>query len=94
MWFMFVFPFIIFFVVFLGIITTFFKTHKQVGDIKSKVSQTISAFPETYEPIEIFVPVTPKEPKIEYVVCEYCGSKVKSSELKCNACGAKIKAKK
>lgn len=94
MWFMFVVPFAIFFVIFLAVAFSFFGTHKKVKDITKEVTTTISAFPETFEPIDIFVPVKPVEPKEEDRFCEYCGSKIKSGENKCDACGAKVKSKK
>ena len=90
MWFMFVIPFVIFFVIFLSIAGSLFRSHKHVKDVTKDIATTISAFPETYEPVEVFIPVTP-ESKEEDKTCEYCGSKIKSGETKCDACGAKVK---
>ena len=90
MWFMFVIPFIIFFVIFLSIVGSFFKSHHKVGDIKlpdvDTIFDTVSAYAE--KQVENL-------PKLEQEqVCEYCGSTVKTDETKCMTCRTKIKIKK
>ena len=94
MWFMFVVPFVIFFGIFLFVAFSIFGTHKKVENTTKDIIPTISAYPETYEPVEVFVPVTHVETKEETYICEYCGSKIKLGETKCESCGAKLKTKK
>lgn len=94
MWFMFVISFIIFFVIFLVIARNLFAFGKKTGDMMNKmmknVTDTVSAYPEEENPIEILIPVQPKES--DYI-CEYCGNVVKAGETKCNTCGARTKKK-
>ena len=89
MWFMFVIPFIMFFITFLTIVFTTIRAHNHSKSATKSSPTTISRHPES---IEIYVPVTPiQQPKEDVKTCEYCGSKIKSGETKCDACGAKVK---
>ncbi len=85
MWFMFVVPFIIFFIVFTFIVRSFIRSHKSTDIIIRQTGSTISAFAE--EKIENVI----EKPKEETKVCEYCGSVVANNSVKCNSCGAKVK---
>ena len=88
MWFMFVVPFIVFFVIFLSVAINIFHGHKHTGDTIQNMVNTISAFAEQQKEDDI---VKYTQPKQENRTCEYCGSSVKSNSNKCDACGAKLK---
>ena len=84
-------PFIafgIFFVIFLAIIISGFKTHKRTTDTIKNVFTTVSTNIES----EIQKAFEPQ--KEETRTCDYCGSSVSVASLKCDSCGAKIKSKK
>jgi len=85
---MFVLPFIIFgifFVTFLMIAISAFKTHKRTSDTIQDMINTASIHLEN-ETQNLF-----EQPKEEFKVCEYCGSRVSATSLECSSCGAKIK---
>ena len=85
MWFMFVIPFIIFFVVFLMIAFSFFRGHKQTGESMQHMINTVSAYAEQ-EVEKMF-----KELEPQNKTCEYCGATLDNNAIKCNSCGAKTK---
>ena len=95
MWFMFVIPFVIFFVVFLFIAKSMFRSHKKVGDTMQKMIEH-NVNKADNEIIEVYIPVTPAqpvEPKHEEVICEYCGESVHDGQRACPSCGARVKRK-
>ena len=85
MWYVFVIPFVIFFVVFLFIAKSFFRSHKHAKDTMEDMVHTITAYAEKQ------VEETLAQPKEETKICEYCGSTVASGSKKCDSCGAKVK---
>ena len=85
MWFMFVIPFGIFFVVFLMIAISMFKGHKTVGDSMQNMINTVSAYAEQQAQKEI----KPIEPQTK--TCEYCGATLDAKATQCQSCGAKTK---
>ena len=85
MWFMFVVPFVIFFVVFLMIAFSIFRGHKHTSDTMQNMINTVSAYAEK-EVEKIFKEVEPQNK-----TCEYCGATLDNNATKCNACGAKAK---
>lgn len=85
---MFMLPFIIFgifFVVFLMIAISIFKSHQKTGDTMANMINTVSAYAEN-EIEKAFEP-----PKQETKTCEYCGSIISADSTKCDSCGAKAK---
>ena len=86
MWFMFVIPFVIFFVVFLMIAINMFRGHHKNID-------TMQTMIEDVARKNIEVHSHNIEQKYEKM-CEYCGSKIASGENRCGSCGAGIKTKK
>ena len=85
---MFALPFIIFgvfFVVFLMIGISAFKTHKKTGETMQNMINTVSAYAEKE------LQKTFEQPKPQTKTCEYCGSTISEGSNKCEACGAKVK---
>jgi len=88
MWFMFVVPFIVFFIIFLSVAINMFHSHKNSGYTIQNMVNTISAYAEQQKENE---EVEKPQIKEENKICEYCGSVVKNKSDKCGSCGAKIK---
>lgn len=86
MWFVFIVPLIIFFVIFLGIAKSIFLSHKSAEKNIQDMVTTISAYADKTSSVEQEI--------IKEVVCEYCGAKVPDGASKCQACGASVKNKK
>ena len=84
MWYVFVIPFAIFFIVFLIIAKSFFRSHKRAKDSMEDMIHTISAYAEQH--VEEIA-----EHKEETKICEYCGSSIPANSAQCDSCGAKIK---
>ena len=85
MWFMFVFPFIMFFIIFTAVVFNMIRVHKASGDSVKKIINTVSAYAEQQEAKEI----KPVEPQTK--TCEYCGASIDAKAMKCDSCGAKAK---
>ena len=85
MWYVFVIPFAIFFIVFLVIAKHFFNVHRHNDDTMEDMISTISAYAEKQ------VQETFEQPKEETKTCEYCGSTIPANSKKCDSCGAKVK---
>jgi len=87
MWFMFVIPFITFFIIFFSMVTSFFKAHKKTSETIEKTIPTILLGVE-------YTGKEAKEEKPEQIECEYCGEVALHEDTKCRACGARLKRKK
>ena len=85
MWYIPIIAFGIFFVIFLAIAISAFRSHKHTGDTMRNMINTVSAYAEK-EIENVFNP-----PKEETKICEYCGSTIPNGNTKCNSCGAKAK---
>ena len=88
MWFMFVIPFVVFFIIFLLVAISIFKTHKKGGDTIQNMINSSADFIEN-EIKQVFAPK-----KEETKTCEYCGSTMPANSTQCNGCGAKTSSKK
>ncbi len=85
MWFIFVIPFVVFFVIFLLIAKHFFHPHKMLDDAVD-MANTVSAYAE-----QIKTELEPEPEPVKEKICEYCGSTIAEGNSKCDSCGAKIK---
>jgi hypothetical protein len=74
----------VFFIVFLIIGLSIFKSHKHTVDTMTTMITTVARNVEGNMDIKT-------EPKEESKICEYCGSSIPSNSAKCNSCGAKVK---
>ena len=94
MWYIFVIPFIIFFVVFLIIAKNFFHLHKHNGN-DGDIIDMAESMQEMINTITIYDENEDKEepkPIVEQTkTCEYCGSTVSIRDTKCDSCGATVK---
>ena len=80
----------IFFMVFLIIGLSIFKSHKHIveknKDTMIDIINTISANSD-----ELIIGEVVEDNKQETRICEYCGSSIPVNSAKCDSCGAKIK---
>lgn len=89
MWYVFVIPFIIFFIVFLVIVKNFFRAHKHTGDTMEDMITTISAYAE--KQMEDTMKEIDNSSREQTKTCEYCGSTISAGSSQCDSCGAKVK---
>ena len=83
MWYVFIIPFVAFFITFLCIAGSVFRAHKHSNDTMQDMVNTISAYAEK----EVQQAFTTKHEETK--TCEYCGSKISNNNSKCDSCGAK-----
>lgn len=83
MWFVFVIPLIIFFVIFLAVAKSIFFSHKSAQKDIQDMVMTISAYTQNNTEVK-------QEVAVEKV-CEYCGAKLPNGADKCPSCGASKK---
>ncbi len=79
----------VFFIVFLIIGLSAFKSHKHVGDTMQDMINTVSAYAE--KEFNNAIEQLDNKPHEKQKTCEYCGSAISAGSSKCDSCGAKVK---
>lgn len=98
MWFMFVIPFVIFFIVFLMIAKSMFRSHKKTVERMRNMVKNASGDGDQ-EVVEVYIPVQSiqqnqaEASKPKEIVCDYCGERVSESKSECPSCGARLRKK-
>lgn len=94
MWFVFVIPFVVFFVIFLSIAKKLFKGHRSDEDSMNKMLEEQSyEEPPKGDIVELYIPAQLAQEKEEYKTCEYCGERVPAEKRECPSCGARLNIK-
>ena len=93
MWFVFVIPFVMFFVVFLFIAKNLFKSHKVDKDTMQNMIEKDSIYNSQPEVTNEYAPADSEqviEIKDKEFLCDYCGKKVNPGQTACSSCGARL----